>query len=84
MRLFALSTLLGLASAIKYGYNHVPFLKDSDAVEAAFPDVDIELLSPAFLDVGSRHSGFANGTQGATSHEVMGSSSLLQVAGSSI
>jgi hypothetical protein len=79
MRWFALSTLFGLASATKYGYNHVPFLKDSDAVEAAFSDVDIELLSPAFLDTGNRQPGFANGTQGATSHEVVGSWPLLQL-----
>ncbi|RGP59067.1 carboxypeptidase 2 [Fusarium longipes] len=66
--------LLGLSAvsavnAVKYGYNHVAVRPDSPLIAANFKDVDIELLSPAFL--GDRQAGFKNGTQGPTSHEDM-------------
>jgi hypothetical protein len=77
MRSIASTTvLLGLvayAEASKYGYNHVTVRKDSEIIAKNFQDVDVELLSPAFLDVQGRQPGFVDGTQGATSHDVVGS-----------
>lgn len=69
--------LVGLSAvsavnAVQYGYNHVPVRPDSELVAANFEDVDIELLSPAFLTPDDRQAGFGNGTQGPTSHEDMG------------
>ena len=69
--------LVGLSAvsavnAVQYGYNHVPVRPDSDLVASNFEDVDIELLSPAFLTPDDRQAGFGNGTQGPTSHEDMG------------
>jgi hypothetical protein len=76
MRVLASSSLIfGLASVVradKYGYNHVAVRKDSEIVAGAFPDVDIELLSPAFLTPEIRQDGFSDGTQGPTSHDDMG------------
>ncbi|ROT38443.1 carboxypeptidase [Sodiomyces alkalinus F11] len=63
--------LVSLASAVQYGYNHVPVRQDPDHVAAHFQDVDIDLYSPAFLNPEGRLPGFPNGTQGPTSHEVM-------------
>ncbi|KAI1073157.1 hypothetical protein LB507_009138 [Fusarium sp. FIESC RH6] len=68
--------LVGLSAvsavnAVQYGYNHVPVRPDSELVAANFEDVDIELLSPAFLTPDDRQAGFGNGTQGPTSHEDM-------------
>lgn len=59
--------LLTAVQAVKYGYNWVPVVRDPPAVAAQFQDVDVKLLSPAFLNPGSRQPGFANGTQGPTS-----------------
>lgn len=67
-----LAGLVGLANAVQYGYNHVAVRPDSDIVASAFPDVDIELLSPAFLTPEIRQPGFSDGTQGPTSQEDMG------------
>ncbi|VUC34042.1 unnamed protein product [Clonostachys rosea] len=61
--------LVQLASATKYGYNQRNVNRDSEIVEKAFPDVDVELYSPAFLTPEIRLDGFKNGTQGPTSHE---------------
>ncbi|KAL3483922.1 Zn-dependent exopeptidase [Aspergillus germanicus] len=63
-------SLASLASAVTYGYNHVPLRKDSQTVAGAFPDVDtIQLLSPAFLTPEIRLPGFSNGTQGPSSQD---------------
>lgn len=64
--------LASLASAVQYGYNHAKVLPDSEIVERAFKDVDIDLLSPAFQDPDVIQSGFANGTQGPSSQDDMG------------
>ncbi|KAK8121570.1 hypothetical protein PG984_010240 [Apiospora sp. TS-2023a] len=61
----------GPQSGLKYGENWLPTVKDSDLVAQNFPDVDIELLSPAFLDPQSVPSRFANGTEGPTDHELL-------------
>lgn len=72
---FTSASLLGLTSmvgAVQYGYNHVTVRKDSEIIESVFQDVDIELLSPAFLEPENRQEGFSDGTQGPTSHDDMG------------
>ncbi|TLD11936.1 hypothetical protein PspLS_11336 [Pyricularia sp. CBS 133598] len=61
----------GIQTGLSYGSNWVPVTKDSELVAQNFPDVDIELLSPAFLNPEGRESGFANGTSGPTSLTVM-------------
>ncbi|KAH7141151.1 carboxypeptidase [Dactylonectria macrodidyma] len=61
------------AQAYQYGYNHPPFLKDDETAAAYFPDIDVELLSPAFLKPESRPADFSNSTQGPTSLEVLNS-----------
>ncbi|KAF2704338.1 Zn-dependent exopeptidase [Pleomassaria siparia CBS 279.74] len=55
----------------KYGENHVSVSLDSQLVEQkAFPDpLNVTLYSPAFLENVSFSSGWATGTEGATSHE---------------
>ncbi len=58
----------------KLGWNHQPVDQDSDAIAENFPDVDIELLSPAFLYPETVPEGFANGTAGPTNDTVMGTS----------
>lgn len=72
--------LLGLTSvvsAVTYGYNHVPVIKDTEIVAGAFEDVDdIKLLSPAFLTPNVRLPGFTNGTQGSSSQDDMGESTI--------
>ena len=64
--------LASLASAVQYGYNHVKVSPDSEVVQGAFEDVDIDLLSPAFQDPDVIQPGFANGTQGPSSQDDMG------------
>lgn len=67
--------LLGIASMVradKYGYNHVTVRQDSEVVAGAFKDVDIELLSPAFVDTDVLQPGFSDGTQGPSSQDDMG------------
>ena len=66
-----------VASAVKYGYNHAPVRPDSDVIESAFPDVDVELRSPAFLTPETRQPGFSEGTQGPSSNEDMSKYLLL-------
>ncbi|KAK7986872.1 hypothetical protein PG988_001860 [Apiospora saccharicola] len=61
----------GPQSGLKYGENWLPVVKDGDLVAQNFPDVDIELLSPAFLDPQSVPSRFTNGTEGPTEHEFL-------------
>ena len=65
--------LASMASAVMYGYNHVPLVKDTEIIAGAFENVnDIELLSPAFDTPNIRLPGFANGTQGSSSQDDMG------------
>src|SRR5688572_4932252 len=56
----------------KLGWNHQPVDQDDKAIAENFPDVDIELLSPAFTKPDSRLEGFDNGTSNPTSHRDMG------------
>lgn len=62
----------GPQSGLKYGENWLPTVKDSELVAKNFPDVDIELLSPAFLDPQSVPTRFTNGTEGPTDHVDLG------------
>ncbi|KAK0384082.1 hypothetical protein NLU13_8171 [Sarocladium strictum] len=66
-----LLSLPSMVGAVQYGYNHVTVRKDSDIIESVFQDVDVELLSPAFLTPEIRQDGFGDGTQGPTSHDDM-------------
>lgn len=51
----------------KYGGNYLEVIPDSDTVSRAFPELDIDLRSPYFLNPERRNPGFANGTEGSTS-----------------
>lgn len=63
----------GLVSAVsRYAANQVPFVKVPDGVMAKLPDVDTEILSPAFLDPESVSEAFANSTDGPTTQFAMG------------
>lgn len=73
-------SLASMASAVTYGYNHVPVTKDSEAVAGAFENIDdIQLLSPAFLTPDIRLPGFTNGTQGPSSQDDLGGSTIEDV-----
>jgi hypothetical protein len=54
-----------------YGDNYTPVNKDDDAISRNYPDIDIDLLSPAFLNPETIPAGFANGTSGPTPDFVM-------------
>ncbi|RBR10208.1 uncharacterized protein FIESC28_09594 [Fusarium coffeatum] len=72
--LYALAALVSTATAqsggiqtgLQYGENWTPTIKDSDLVAANFPDVNITLRSPAFLNPETVPARFANGTEGPT------------------
>lgn len=55
----------------RYAANQVPLSRDSDAVAANFPDVDMELFSPAFLDPNTVPDEFTNGSMGPTSQTTL-------------
>ncbi|KAM0702598.1 hypothetical protein Q7P35_010029 [Cladosporium inversicolor] len=54
-----------------YGDNYTPVNKDDEAISRNYPDIDIDLLSPAFLNPETIPAGFANGTSGPTPDYVM-------------
>lgn len=56
----------GIQRGLQYGENWVTTTKDSDLVAANFPDVNITLLAPAFLDPSTVPARFANGSEGPT------------------
>ncbi|GJC98842.1 carboxypeptidase [Colletotrichum higginsianum] len=63
----------GIASAqTKYADNQVPVTRDSDLVSKLFPDVDVELLSPAFTNPEAVPAGWSNGTSGPTTQDTLG------------
>lgn len=66
------SGLVGSASAVQYGYNHVAVRPDSEAVASAFEDVDIDLFSPAFIDEKGRLPAFSEGTKGPSTQDTIG------------
>ncbi|KAI1881873.1 hypothetical protein JX265_000699 [Neoarthrinium moseri] len=61
-----LLALAGLSEAVQYGNNHVAVSRDKDLVAANFPDVAVDLPSPAFRAPDSVPEGFAEGTEGPT------------------
>ncbi|WYZ41250.1 hypothetical protein EsH8_V_000145 [Colletotrichum jinshuiense] len=62
----------GLASAqTKYADNQVPVSRDSELVSKLFPDVDVELLSPAFANPETVPGGWSNGTAGPTDQDTL-------------
>ncbi|OGM41839.1 carboxypeptidase 2 [Aspergillus bombycis] len=64
--------LASMASAVMYGYNHVPVVPDTEIVAGAFENVNnVKLLSPAFVTPNARLPGFPNGTQGSSSQNDM-------------
>ncbi|KAK5939091.1 hypothetical protein PMZ80_008394 [Knufia obscura] len=63
--------LAGAKAQLQYGENQRGTIKDSDIVASAFPDVDIQLLSPAFTNPETTPSGWSNGTDGPTSLTVL-------------
>ncbi|KAI6771579.1 hypothetical protein HG531_009204 [Fusarium graminearum] len=73
-RLYALTALASTAAAqsggiqtgLQYGENWAPTIKDSELVSANFPDVNITLRSPAFLNPEKVLARFAEGTEGPT------------------
>jgi hypothetical protein len=74
----------GPQSGLQYGENQVVVQKDSDVVATAFPDVNITLLSPAFLSPETVPAAFANGTDGPTDDIDLGKTilgALLMVSG---
>ncbi|CAJ0554922.1 Ff.00g134350.m01.CDS01 [Fusarium sp. VM40] len=56
----------GIQTGLRYGENWVPTIKDSSLVAANFPDVNITLRSPAFLNPERVPVRFANGSEGPT------------------
>ncbi|KAM0235181.1 hypothetical protein ACHAPO_005977 [Fusarium lateritium] len=73
-RLYALTALVSIATAqsggiqtgLQYGENWAPTIKDSEIVSANFPDINITLRSPAFLNPEKVPARFAEGTEGPT------------------
>lgn len=67
----------GALAQKQLGWNHAPVEKDNDAVSKNYPEVDVELLSPAFLNPETVPEGFANGTSGPTDDATLGKSKHL-------
>lgn len=55
----------------RYAANTVPLYIESEAVAANFPDPNVQLYSPAFLDPDSVPDEFSNGTSGPTSQALL-------------
>lgn len=62
----------GLVVAQGYADNQLPTVKDEPQVAANFPEVDIELFSPAFTQPETVPVGFENGTAGPTDQDTLG------------
>lgn len=67
----------GIQRGLQYGENWAPTTKDSDLVSANFPDINITLRSPAFLNPGKVPARFSNGTEGPTDDIELGEISRL-------
>jgi hypothetical protein len=55
----------------RYAANTVPLYDEPEAVAANFPDPNVELYSPAFLDPDSVPDEFSNSTSGPTSQALL-------------
>jgi hypothetical protein len=62
----------GIQRGLQYGENWVPTTKDSELVASNFPDVNITLLSPAFLNPETVPEAFSEGKDGPTDDAVLG------------
>lgn len=71
--------IAGAVGVSAQGYSYagltLPLEKDEQQVAANFPDVDYELLGPAFSLPDTIPEGFRNGTSGPTPQFVLGESS---------
>ena len=74
--IYVLGLLYGARSIAAKGYadNQAKIVKDEPHVAANFPDVNIELLSPAFLSPETVPAGFADGTAAPTNQTILGRS----------
>lgn len=76
MRTSLLPTLalsgLGFTNALQYGYNHVSIGRDPDELAASFPEPDVKLYSPAFMQPESVPETFVEGTDGPTDDATLG------------
>uniref|UniRef100_A0A8H7N0S9 Peptidase M14 carboxypeptidase A domain-containing protein n=1 Tax=Bionectria ochroleuca TaxID=29856 RepID=A0A8H7N0S9_BIOOC len=63
----------GIQRGLQYGENWVPTTKDSELVASNFPDVNITLLSPAFLNPETVPEAFSEGKDGPTDDAVLDS-----------
>ena len=67
------SIVCQLTSPDIVGWNYSPISKDNEAISLAYQDVDVELLSPAFLRPETiPDDTFANGTSGPTNETTLG------------
>lgn len=67
----------GPASRTTYGNNALSVDFDNEAISKNYQDVDIQLLSPAFLNPESIPAGFSNGTSGPTPLHELGMQSRM-------
>ncbi|KAF5678696.1 carboxypeptidase 2 [Fusarium heterosporum] len=56
----------GIQTGLRYGEKWAPTIKDSSLVATKFPNVNITLRSPAFLNPSKVPARFSNGTEGPT------------------
>lgn len=55
----------------QYGYNRRDVVRDNEAIAQFFPDVDVELFSPAFTHPETVPAGFREGLVGPTNDTVL-------------
>lgn len=67
----------GRPARTTYGNNNLPVDFDNEAISSNYQDVDIQLLSPAFMDPEGVPGGFSNGSAGPTPDHVLGTSTTL-------
>jgi hypothetical protein len=70
----------GSVSRTTYGNNALSVDFDNEAISRNYQDVDIKLLSPAFLNPESVPAGFNNGTSGPTPLHELGMQSWNMMA----
>ncbi|KAF5675965.1 carboxypeptidase 2 [Fusarium circinatum] len=70
----------GIQRGLQYGEYWAPTTKDSDLVSANFPDVNINLRSPAFLNPEKIPARFSNGTEGPTNDIELGQTTNLNAS----
>lgn len=67
----------GRPARTTYGNNNLPVDFDNEAISRNYQDVDIQLLSPAFVDPEGVPRGFSNGSAGPTPDHVLGMNTTL-------